>query len=304
MSTRLQEAHDLCQLEHIDIAILNCNEDTLTSHSAAFREAVSRLEELVMEGKLHTYGLSIDICPYNEHTPPAAKSGPLMLMPMMLEESLEMDMPALDLILYPLSPSTSIPATYPMLDMDTVQPGEESQEQRRTFTRGAVDPLLCYAGTGEAADDTPGSGSSTTPSITFSESGEPVVTNPPKKSAEQVEKEKKVEEKEYGPALPMVSETMDVELEESLKEVLDQLCPPLATSHTLQERALRVVFSVGVEVAVMDAVTSSSLGPIQLQAKDALSSKATESVFGGFMIPKDLFEDEEREVAPDTPDER
>ena len=53
-----------------------------------------------------------------------------------------------DLVIYPISPSHAIPASYPMLDPnpEVYQSDEVSAEETRTFTRGAVDPFLCFQG--------------------------------------------------------------------------------------------------------------------------------------------------------------
>ena len=65
-------------------------------------------------------------------------------------------------------------------------------------------------------------------------------------------------------AIPLVSGMLPVSLEEMVGQSLDALCPPLATSTSLQDKGLRVVMSVGVDVVVVDALLSSKMGRLAL----------------------------------------
>ena len=72
-----------------------------------------------------------------------------------------------------------------------------------------------------------------------------------------------------------------------INKTLDQLCPPLASTPLLQDKCLRVVFSVGVETVIIDAMTYAHIGKLSLQPKDMLASDDTEDVFGSFMVDTD-----------------
>lgn len=74
-------------------------------------------------------------------------------------------------------------------------------------------------------------------------------------------------------------------LEEYFVEALDELCPPLASTPRLEDKALRVVFSVGIDVMMVDAERSAQLGKFKLQPTDLLTSTQTDDVFEYFMLP-------------------
>lgn len=66
---------------------------------------------------------------------------------------------------------------------------------------------------------------------------------------------------------------------------LDALCPPLSSTPRLQDKAIRAVLSIGVDVVVVDADCSAAMGPLGLLPADLLTSDDTDSLFGYFMIP-------------------
>eukprot|EP01041_Mallomonas_annulata_P006081 gene6081-12271_t len=279
MAQRLRDATVLCGLEYIDMVIVECNDDTFSFHADELKETVRLLEKLVMDGFLHSYGLNISVKPGGIH----------MMLPPMLEDSLEGNMPSLELILYPICPTTMVPTTYPMLDDGSEESHPQSQsyeslsttETNRLFTRGSVDPLLCYVG-----DDTED----------IEDTDDTDATNPETggTSSDVSESESETESSQLNRdickiAVPLVSGVLDEEVEGALAAVLDQLCPPLASSHLLQDKALRAVLSVGVEVVVIDAVLSAAMGKVNLKPEDALTSDDTDELFGAFMIPPELL---------------
>lgn len=79
-------------------------------------------------------------------------------------------------------------------------------------------------------------------------------------------------------------------IEDKVRGALITLCPKLKTSKTLQEQALRLVFSVGNDVCVLDSDLSAAMGKFNLTLKDVLSVKDTEYVFGRFRLIPELFE--------------
>lgn len=70
-----------------------------------------------------------------------------------------------------------------------------------------------------------------------------------------------------------------------LGKALDTLCPPLQTTSRLEDKALRCVFSVGVEAVLLQAEISAMLGPLNLRTADMISSDETSKVFGTLVIP-------------------
>ena len=67
-------------------------------------------------------------------------------------------------------------------------------------------------------------------------------------------------------------------------ESLNNLCPHLVTSPRLEDKALRLIFSVGVDVMVVDAISCAVIGKLAVRPSDLLPIAATEKIFGNFMI--------------------
>ena len=80
------------------------------------------------------------------------------------------------------------------------------------------------------------------------------------------------------------------ERDNMIAEALDALSPELGDglSHTLQNKALRAIFSVGFDAMVMDAQTSAHCGKLCLGPEAMLTSGKTESIFGNFEVPADF----------------
>ena len=81
-------------------------------------DLVNVLEKISMDGLLHFYGIYMDFPPYSYHTPPLRSMSDYFITPGTIEESLYADLRYADLVVYQISPTTAIPATYPMLDPD------------------------------------------------------------------------------------------------------------------------------------------------------------------------------------------
>ena len=74
-------------------------------------------------------------------------------------------------------------------------------------------------------------------------------------------------------------------MEEYFVDALDELCPPLQSTLLLQDKALRVVLSVGIDVVLVDAERSAMLGKFNLKPADLLTDKDTDAVFEYFKLP-------------------
>lgn len=85
------------------------------------------------------------------------------------------------------------------------------------------------------------------------------------------------------------------DIEEKVSEALVTLCPKLKSSKTLQDKALRLVLSIGNDVCVVDSDLSAALGKFNLTVKDVLSAKDSDNVFGQFQIVEGMVEDYESE---------
>ena len=74
-------------------------------------------------------------------------------------------------------------------------------------------------------------------------------------------------------------------MERTIANVLDSLCPKLKSSRKLQSKALRCVFSIGIDAVVLDSECSAQMGKLTLRPEDFLSSDDSHEVFGSFMMP-------------------
>lgn len=73
-------------------------------------------------------------------------------------------------------------------------------------------------------------------------------------------------------------------IEAQLMYDLDFLCPNLKDTPFLQEKALRICFSVGIDAVVLDAESSARVGKLDLQPKHMIHHNDVEDVFGTFSI--------------------
>lgn len=264
ISNNLSDALSRCNIEKMDIAIIECDDQSFEQDSHYFEPVISFLEQLVRGQYLHTYGFRVSTSPYTFHTPTPARVGAHTIAHIMLEDKVPSTMPSLELMLYPISPSSAIPASYPFLEVVPANiTGSVSAEKERLFTRGAVNPLLCYPGVVPAVDEEDEYDfKSVCPGGSHQLGG--------------VDESKCVR---------LISGLLGEEFETAIGQVLDELCPKLASTPTLQAKAIRAVLSVGVEVLVLDAASSAAIGKLQLTAKDLLCSQDTDDLFGTFMVP-------------------
>ena len=135
-------------------------------------------------------------------------------------------------------------------------------ESNRRFSRASFDPFTCFPGDGK--------GSMSDDDLLESQ-----------QSYKDLEQTQNAEEE-----VVLVDGIMPDEVQSVLGAALDSLCPFLASTPSLQDKTLRTVFSVGVDIAIVDSSLSAYLDPLTLTPSDLLSSDKTDSVFGEFMIPK------------------
>jgi hypothetical protein len=83
----------------------------------------------------------------------------------------------------------------------------------------------------------------------------------------------------------LLQHAMSEKLQMMINETLNELCPALTSTPLVQQKALRIVFSVGVDVVIVDAETSAYIGKFSLTPRDLINSDQTENIFGSFCIP-------------------
>ena len=317
--TRLTEAIALSRLQEIDVAIVECDDDSFRDGPECVNGAIACLEQLCRDGKLSFYGLHINVTPYLYHTPPLKLVGTSAMIPPMIEEMLRRaPAPHADVVMYTISPTTAVPATYPMLDPDLdmelletreQDPAEENEgsaddgekeglaevsEKTRQFSRLAMHALLCRRGGGKSDDDN-GADSHLQGLASRAErlSKAANETEDPQLKAEldsEILAHAQISSSDGDvDFLPLVSNVLAASVEKHLAEALDSLCPSLQSTPLLQDKALRIVLSVGIDAVVVDAELSSALQKTTLTPGHLLPSAATDDLFGNFVIPKQLL---------------
>lgn len=93
-----------------------------------------------------------------------------------------------------------------------------------------------------------------------------------------------VEERELV-EVDLMNSLHDRAFEEIMIEALDEVCPPLKSTPLLEDKALRVVLSVGIDCVMVDAERSAMLGKLRLRPADMLTSTQTDDVFSRFCLP-------------------
>ena len=261
-----EKYNEICQLtglEHIDILTVDTSLSTFvdTEKNEIFLKNIAIINDLCKKQQVHTYGLFTSFEPYCYHTPPFRESGRYQHLNGLLESDYNSKATHGDLIIYNITPTTNIPATIPMLDPnpEDVDPSMyESQEKIRTVTRASINPFQCYPGlhgyihNGEDASKY---------------NGEPLH-----------------ESILYTP-VTLVDKLAPTFVHTIASHTLDQLAPALASSKLLSEKVLRTVFSVGIDVVIVDSFTSAHLEPLSLLPSDILTSAETDDVFGSIHIP-------------------
>lgn len=159
---RLALSMHLSCMQEIDAVMVKVDSTMFDMHEPEKLNILDILEVLeTFSGNEHLkfYGLHIDIPPYSYHTPPVRSISNHGYIPSELEEAIHYDLKYADFVTYQISPTTAIPATFPMLDPEEDAEGEVGDaafvdemgreiitEKTRKFTRIAIDPLLCFTG--------------------------------------------------------------------------------------------------------------------------------------------------------------
>jgi hypothetical protein len=73
-------------------------------------------------------------------------------------------------------------------------------------------------------------------------------------------------------------------IEAKLAEDLNDCAEVLESTPRLQDKALRCVFSVGIDCCIIDAESSVKMGRLELRQGDIVSHKLTDGVFGEFRV--------------------
>jgi hypothetical protein len=102
------------KLDHLDLAIIECNAASF-SEAKRMASAIESLETMAEQGHILGYGVHVVIPPYMYHTPVKKSMQDMALVPAMFEQSMQARRHC-QLILYNISPSHNVPATYPMLE--------------------------------------------------------------------------------------------------------------------------------------------------------------------------------------------
>lgn len=125
---RLAEARVKSGVVNIDYAVIELDTQSFARGGDVLDNAVITLESLCSaqgEAKeLQGYGIHLAVEPYVYHSPAQTKSGALAVLPSMVESAIGLKhyeeghaMPShAEMMVYSCSPSTALPATYPMLE--------------------------------------------------------------------------------------------------------------------------------------------------------------------------------------------
>ena len=320
ISRRLREASALTGIEEIDLAVVDFDDDSFSRNPNCVDEALEELEGLCKLGLLQSYGLRIDVAPYRYHTPSPRLSSSLAMIPPIIEEALGSPEGAAhgDVIMYTISPTTALPATYPMLDpedldVEALEEKMRESEKLEQEKKGGDDDADDKDDDEEEEDDDDGEIVSTThregarrftrvawrplvcsrgygrgddeedeeASLQAAVASTPHLAEDAEAPAEP--KEQPAEE------VPLVSALLPPRLEQELGDALDTLCPELSSTPLLQIKALRAVMSVGIDAVVLDAELSCFLDKLELRPQDMLPASATDDLFGVFCLPPGLL---------------
>lgn len=95
------------------------------------------------------------------------------------------------------------------------------------------------------------------------------------------------------PDLILVSGLSDIDTEEYFSKELDDHCVLLESTPKLQDKAIRIVLSVGCEVVIIDSELSSCIKKLTLSPLDLLTSDETNDIFGNFGLQREDEEDDD-----------
>ncbi|CAE7777483.1 unnamed protein product, partial [Symbiodinium microadriaticum] len=109
------------------------------------------LDELCAGGILHSYGFSLDIEPFTQHTPPLGGYIGNSLVPIHMEHLIATELKHCEAVFYPLSPTHAISTATSMLPeevdtMDAMDGSGSTPVSPVGFSRAAVHPFCCYRG--------------------------------------------------------------------------------------------------------------------------------------------------------------
>lgn len=247
-----------------------------------------------------------------------------------MEIEMENSLKKAEMVIYNISPSHQIPATYPMLtdNEEYIDENAIEDEMQRSFTRVSYDPFICLSGFGkmnaegeaveeEEIDLTDASEiddgiiandslilndkhhvdytQEDLDSYKVSDGDIEIIEAPSVNSKNDLESMRNNNIENNKPfsqvggdescPLILVSNVMPVDVEETIAKSLDELCPALSTTPSLQDKALRIVFSVGVDAVIVDSELSAIMGALELKPEDLIDSDETDDVFGVFCVP-------------------
>jgi len=271
---RLSEASRLTNLEYFDFAFVKISDAVLKHKPHYIKESFTALQNLCEDEKMQFFGLEMNIIPYIYHSPILKSFGEFSPFPSNFEEDLAQHNSAFaDLVIYPVSPTIGIPTTYPMLDpspdkFDISLIGERGADLKRRFTRAASHALTCVRGLGDP------NGNEDEESI-----------------AEMMRLEEERQDSRdqssnlHGISWYLVEGLIEPPADQLINSALDHLCPRLASTPLLQEKALRCVFSVGMDLVMLESEVSAALGPLRLEPQHMLSSLESDAVFGTLAMP-------------------
>ena len=94
--------------------------------------------------------------------------------------------------------------------------------------------------------------------------------------------------KEDDPVVFLISDILPDEISDKFGEAMDTLCPALATTPKLEDKALRTVLSFGHEVVIVEPEIKPALGKLKLTPADLVGIDDVAHIFGGFMIPEEI----------------
>ena len=119
------------------------------------------------------------------------------------------------------------------------------------------------------------------------------------RSADIASEARRLKELSRTPDLILLSGLRHKEFEDYFAKELDAHCILLETTPKLQDKGLRLAFSVGCELAIIDAETSSMLRKLTLRPSDLLTSDETGDLFGEFGVQSAMQEESDSDSDSD-----
>eukprot|EP01039_Chlorochromonas_danica_P011011 gene11011-12259_t len=279
LKRRFLRAKSETQLEVIDYVLMELNDSIFDSNrTGLIGQSIQTLQSLCEEGRLQGYGIRSCLAPFHHHKPLREGKddrGAHMIQNAALEKVAQ-ELKYFEIMAYPINPTIGIPSTYPLM-----LPSEEDLEEYkgknitlstdgipppelRTYTRIATNVLNCSFNKHIIV----------TPEIGLSKVGQ------------ELQALKAKESQANNPdSVLFLSGVHPPDMEGALMKALDKLCPALASSETLQEKAIRVALSAETDLVMVDAEASAVMGKFLLTADKLLDSDETDELFERFFIP-------------------